>query len=60
MKTKEEVIEMLISQSNQSRILAWELENFAQYEKARFEFDESGIVMLKGFNSAGKSNALRG
>lgn len=60
LKTKEEVIEMLISQSNQSRILAWELENFAQYEKARFEFDESGIVMLKGFNSAGKSNALRG
>ena len=60
MKTREEVIEMLISQANQSKIVAWELENFAQYEKARFEFDESGIIMLKGFNSAGKSNALRG
>lgn len=56
---KEEVIEKLIEQAGKSKIVAWELENFAQYEKARFEFDESGIIMLKGFNSAGKSNALR-
>lgn len=56
---KEEVIEKLIEQVGKSKIVAWELENFAQYEKARFEFDESGIIMLKGFNSAGKSNALR-
>ena len=57
---KEEVIEKLIERSASSRIVAWELKNFAQYENARFEFDESGIIMLKGFNSAGKSNALRG
>lgn len=57
---KEELIEKLIERSASSRIVAWELKNFAQYENARFEFDESGIIMLKGFNSAGKSNALRG
>lgn len=56
---KEEIVEKLIERSSTSRIVAWEVENFAQYEKARFEFDDSGIIMLKGFNSAGKSNALR-
>lgn len=42
-----------------SKITAWEVINFMSFEKARAEFDETGIVNFKGFNDSGKSAMLR-
>lgn len=42
-----------------SKILSWEVINFMSFEKARVEFDETGMINIKGFNDSGKSAMLR-
>lgn len=42
-----------------SRLTALELENFMSIEKARLEFDETGILNLCGYNDSGKSAITR-
>lgn len=54
------MLEELIKNAREHRIVKWQLKNFAQYEDETFEFDERGILVFKGFNSIGKSNAIRG
>lgn len=43
-----------------SKISSVELINFMSFKQARIEFDESGIVNIKGYNDSGKSAILRG
>lgn len=52
-------LEGIIARGQKSKLLAWEVENFAQYEKERFEFGSHWVLLLKAFNSTGKSNALK-
>ena len=52
-------LEGIIARGQKAKLLAWELENFAQYEKERFEFGSHWVLLLKAFNSTGKSNALK-
>lgn len=52
-------LEGIIARGQKSKLLAWEIENFAQYEKERFEFGSHWVLLLKAFNSTGKSNALK-
>ena len=52
-------LESIIARGQKSKLLAWEVENFAQYEKERFEFGSHWVLLLKAFNSTGKSNALK-
>ena len=42
-----------------SKIESIELHNFMVYKHAKISFDESNIICLKGYNSAGKSTILR-
>ncbi|MGF2715649.1 hypothetical protein ACQUY5_25925 [Bacillus cereus] len=42
-----------------SRLLSVELIDFMGYEYGRFDFDETGIISLKGYNSSGKTTVLR-
>lgn len=51
--------EEIVNRGRKSKVLYWEVENVAQYEKERFEFSKDGIIVVKGRNSSGKSNALR-
>ena len=41
------------------RIKSLELENFQAFREAYFEFDESNILNLKGYNNSGKSVVIR-
>ena len=41
------------------KLVAWEVTNFLAIEHAKCEFDESGIIFLKGYNDSGKSAMLR-
>ena len=52
-------LEGIIARGQKAKLLAWEIENFAQYEKERFEFGSHWVLLLKAFNSTGKSNALK-
>ena len=52
-------LEGIIARGQKAKLLAWEVENFAQYEKERFEFGSHWVLLLKAFNSTGKSNALK-
>lgn len=52
-------LEGIIARGQKAKLMAWELENFAQYEKERFEFGSHWVLLLKAFNSTGKSNALK-
>lgn len=58
-KEHREYLESVISEGRNARLLYWEVENFAQYDKERFEFGEHWVLLLKAFNSSGKSNALK-
>ncbi|MEC2463568.1 hypothetical protein P9X10_01455 [Bacillus cereus] len=42
-----------------SRLLYVEVFDFMAYEYAMFEFDETGIISFKGYNSSGKTSLLR-
>lgn len=42
-----------------SKIKSVELFNFMSIKKAKIYFDETGIVMMKGYNDSGKSAVLR-
>lgn len=42
-----------------SKLTAIELENFMSIEKARIEFDDTGIINLCGYNDSGKSAVTR-
>ncbi|PGF05322.1 hypothetical protein [Bacillus toyonensis] len=42
-----------------SRLVSVELIDFMGYEYGRFDFDETGIISLKGYNSSGKTTVLR-
>ena len=52
-------LEGIVARGQKAKLLAWEIENFAQYEKERFEFGSHWVLLLKAFNSTGKSNALK-
>ena len=52
-------LEGIIARGQKAKLLAWEVENFAQYERERFEFGSHWVLLLKAFNSTGKSNALK-
>lgn len=52
-------LEGIIARGQKAKLLAWEVENFAQYEKERFEYGSHWVLLLKAFNSTGKSNALK-
>ena len=52
-------LEGIIARGRKSRLLYWTVENFAQYENERFEFGSNWVLLLKAFNSTGKSNALK-
>ena len=63
--TKKQLLEKLTSNALNHKIDYWTVENFGTYESARFSFDDefdsdtSGIIMLKGKNSNGKSWVIR-
>ena len=63
--TKKQLLEKLTSNALNHKIDYWTVENFGTYESARFSFDDefdsdtSGILMLKGKNSNGKSWVIR-
>ena len=40
-------------------LVAWEVWNFMSFEHARFDFDTSNVVNVKGYNDSGKSASLR-
>lgn len=42
-----------------SKLLGWEIWNFMGIKHAKLEFDETGIINLKGYNDSGKSSAIR-
>lgn len=42
-----------------SRLLSLEAENFMGYEYFRIDFDDTNIISLKGYNSAGKTTVIR-
>lgn len=56
---KEDILERIISMGKTSKITHWEVENFAQYPSARWDFDEDGIIVFKAKNSVGKSMGLK-
>ena len=58
-ETHRNYLEGIIARGQKAKLLAWEVENFAQYEKERFEFGSHWVLLLKAFNSTGKSNALK-
>lgn len=41
------------------KLVSWSVQNFLAIEKASCEFDETGIIFLKGYNDSGKSAMLR-
>lgn len=53
------LLEAIIRNGQSSKLLYWDVENFAQYRKERFEFGDNGVLVLKAFNSSGKTNALK-
>lgn len=42
-----------------SRLVSWEVYNFMVYSYAKCEFDERGIITIKGYNDSGKSTMLQ-
>lgn len=42
-----------------SKLVAWEVYNFMAYTHAKCEFDERGIITIKGYNDSGKSAMLQ-
>lgn len=54
------LIEKVIARGRTSKLVKWRLQNFAQYIDETFSFNDDGVVVLKGYNSAGKTNALKG
>lgn len=52
-------LEGIIKRGQSSKLLYWEVYNFAQYRHEKFEVGEDGVILLKAFNSVGKSNALK-
>lgn len=42
-----------------SKITEVEIANFMAFEHAKFVFDESGVINLKGYNNSGKSACIR-
>lgn len=42
-----------------SKLVSWEVQNFASIKHGICEFDESGIIFIMGYNDSGKSNMLR-
>lgn len=46
-------------QTGYSRLVSWEVYNFMAYTHAKCEFDENGIVTIKGYNDSGKSAMLQ-
>lgn len=42
-----------------SKMVYVEVQNFMSYKQARLDFDETGIVNIKGYNDSGKSTILR-
>lgn len=42
-----------------SRLVAWEVYNFMAYTHAKCEFDERGVIVIKGYNDSGKSAMLQ-
>lgn len=47
------------SSTGYSRLVSWEVYNFMAYSHAKAEFDERGIVTIKGYNDSGKSAMLQ-
>lgn len=42
-----------------SRLVFWEVWNFMSYSHAKCEFDDRGIITIKGYNDSGKSAMLQ-
>lgn len=53
------VIEEAKNETGYSRLVSWEVYNFMAYTHAVCEFDEKGIVTIKGYNDSGKSAMLQ-
>lgn len=41
-----------------SKLVSWEVYNFMVYSYAKCEFDDRGIITIKGYNDSGKSTML--
>mgnify|MGYP003093532149 CR=1 FL=1 len=41
-----------------SKITSVEIKNFMGYESGKIQFDESGVINIKGYNDSGKSAML--
>lgn len=46
-------------QTGYAKLVSWEVYNFMAYAHAKCEFDEKGIVTIKGYNDSGKSAMLQ-
>lgn len=53
------VVQEVSQQTGYSRLVSWEVYNFMAYTHAKAEFDEKGIVTIKGYNDSGKSAMLQ-
>lgn len=42
-----------------SKLVSWEVYNFMVYSYAKCEFDDRGIITIKGYNDSGKSTMLQ-
>ena len=42
-----------------SKLVWWEIYNFMSIPYAKCEFDERGVINIKGYNDSGKSNVIR-
>ena len=54
-----ELVQEDVKQTGYSRLVSWEVYNFMAYSHAKCEFDERGIVTIKGYNDSGKSAMLQ-
>lgn len=53
------VVQQLSNNSGYSRLVSWEVYNFMAYSYGKAEFDDRGILTIKGYNDSGKSAMLQ-
>lgn len=59
MKGDYAMIQENLNTTGYSRLVCWEVYNFMSYSQAKCEFDDRGIVTIKGYNDSGKSAMLQ-